>query len=66
MKTILITPKNQTEFKMLTVLFKKMNIANTILTDEQKEDIGMVWLMKKADRTKTVKKETVMKKLNEK
>lgn len=63
MKTILITPKNKAEYTFLTALLKKMNIPNTVLTNEQKEEMGMVMLMKKADKTKTVSRNTIMKKL---
>ncbi|HRI28147.1 MAG TPA: hypothetical protein PK239_14725 [Chitinophagales bacterium] len=63
MKTILITPKDKAEYTFLTALLKKMNIPNTVLTNEQKEEMGMVMLMKKADKTKTVSRNTIMKKL---
>ncbi|OWY22519.1 hypothetical protein C7N43_38105 [Sphingobacteriales bacterium UPWRP_1] len=63
MKTILITPKNKEEYALITALLKKMDIPNTILTNEQKENIGMAILIKKADNTKTVSRNTIMKKL---
>lgn len=63
MKTIRITPKNKEEYTLTTALLKKKDIPNAILTNEQKEDIGMVILMKKADKTKTVSRNTIMKKI---
>jgi hypothetical protein len=40
-----------------------MNVKVAVLTDEAKEDLGMATLLKEADRTKKVSKETIMSKL---
>ncbi len=64
MKSIVVTPKSEAEFKLLTQLLKKMNISNTLLSEEDKEDMGMAVLLKKADRTKQVSRKAIMKKLN--
>ncbi len=64
MKSIIITPKSEAEFILLTQLLKKMNITNTLLSEEDKEDMGMAVLLKKADRTKQVSRKAIMKKLN--
>lgn len=63
MKSIIITPKNHAELKLLTQLLNKMNIASAVLSEEEKENMGMAILMKKADRTKTISRKTIMKKL---
>lgn len=63
MKSIIITPKNHAELKLLPQLLSKMNIASAVLSEEEKENMGMAILMKKADRTKTISRKTIMKKI---
>jgi len=40
MKSIIITPKNHAELKLLTQLLNKMNIASAVLSEEEKENMG--------------------------
>jgi len=63
MHSILITPKNPEEFRLLNALLLKMNFYFKTLTDAEKEDICLAELMKKADRSKKMRRETIMKKL---
>ncbi len=63
MKSIVITPKNRSEFELLSKLFRKMGISSKTLTEEEKEDIGLSLMMREADRSKKVSKETILKKL---
>jgi hypothetical protein len=63
MNSILITPKNPKEFRLLNEMLVKMNFYFKTLTDEEKEDVCLAELMKKADRSKKIKRETIMKKL---
>ena len=50
----------------LKMLAKQLHIPLIKLSVTQKEDIGLEYLMQKADRTKTVSKEKVLKKLKAK
>ena len=63
MNSVLITPKSQTELKFISDLLKKMQIDSKILTDKQKENMGIAFLMNQADRNKKVSRYTIMKKL---
>ncbi len=63
METLLVQPKNAEELALLQTMLKKMSIGNTVISIEEKEDLGMLMLMQKADRSKRVSRETVMKKL---
>lgn len=63
MPSILINPKNRDEYLFIEKLISKMNIHYTVLSDEDKEDIGLSLLMKKADRSHKVSRESVMRKL---
>lgn len=63
MKALVVKAKNQTELKFLADLLKKLGIESTQMEIEEVEDQVMSILMKKADRTKKVSRETIMKKL---
>lgn len=63
MESIIISPKTQDEVKLIQDLLDKMNISSTIVTDEEKEDIGLLAMIKEADRNDKVSREAVIKKL---
>ena len=63
MNSIVITPKSESEFKFITDLLKKIKMTARILSEEEKEDIGLLKAMKEADRSKKVSEDLVMKKL---
>jgi hypothetical protein len=64
MESIVINPKTQDEAKIIRDLLAKMNIASQVISDEEKEDMGLLAMMKEADRNDTVSRDDVMKKLN--
>jgi len=64
MESIVINPKTIDEVKFITTLLEKMNISSKVITDEEKEDIGLVMMMKEVDRSDKVTREEVMRKLN--
>ncbi len=63
MKAIVIKPKNPSEIKFISELLKKLGIAANSMDIDELEDQGLVTLMKKADRSKKVSREEIMKKL---
>lgn len=66
MKAVVISPKSADEFKFIHSLLKKLGIKSTTLSLEELEDAGLLMLMKSADKTKKVSKETILKKLSSK
>lgn len=60
MESIIINPKNKAEFELLTQLLSRMKITAKVVSEEDKEDLGLAVLMRKADRTQKVSKETIM------
>jgi hypothetical protein len=64
MESIVINPKTKDEAKLITDLLHKMNIQLRIITEEDKEDLGLLSMMKEVDRTDKVSYEEVMRKLN--
>lgn len=65
MESIIVTPKNQEEFRLLTDLLAKKDISSKVLCEEEKEDTGLGILLQEADRNKKVSREEIMDKLEE-
>ena len=63
MKALLVKSNSETEIKFITDLLKKLGVSTSVMDTEDIEDYGMSVLMKEADRSKKVSRETVMKKL---
>ncbi|UXE65127.1 MAG: hypothetical protein KA713_11525 [Chryseotalea sp. WA131a] len=63
MKSILINTKSKKELDFVSELLTKLKISSRTLNFEDIEDIGMGELMKEADRTKTISRDVIMKKL---
>ena len=63
MASIIVSTKNKSELTLLRSILKKMGISSKILSESDQEDIALGYLMAKADRTKTVSREKIMKKL---
>jgi len=66
MKTLVITPKNDSEFKFLADLLKKLGVGSSTLTQDELEDIGMSKLMRIVDKSKKASRSEIMKKLSSK
>jgi intein/homing endonuclease len=63
MKTMVITPKSQTEFKFINDLLKKLGISSATMTEEELEDTGLSKMLKAVDKKKKVSRENIMQKL---
>ena len=66
MEAILIQPKNKSEFKFLAAMLKKLNVNIKTIDIDEKEDLGLIELMKQADRSQKVSREEIMEKLTKK
>ena len=60
MKSIIITPKNQSELKFISKLLKKHGISARILSEDIKEDIGLSKLMDEVDKEDFVSEQEIM------
>jgi hypothetical protein len=63
MKALVIKPKDNSEFKFITDLLKKLGVGSSTLSDEEIEDIGMSKILKSVDKSKKVSRSEIMKKL---
>jgi len=52
LKAIVITPKNDDEFKFVASLLKKLGVHSALLSQEDLEDIGLSGLMRRVDKRK--------------
>ena len=64
MKALVITPKNDSEFKFLADLLNKLGVSSSALSYDDLEDIGMSKLMRGIDKTKKATRSEIMKKLS--
>ena len=63
MEALIVSFKDKTELKLVSDLLKKMKIESKVLSEEEREDMGMTKLMRKVDRTQKVSRTQVMAKL---
>ena len=63
MKALVIKPKDNSEFKFISDLLKKLGVGSSTLSDEEIEDIGMSKMLKAVDKSKKVSRSEIMKKL---
>jgi hypothetical protein len=59
MESIIIHPKDQLEFDLLKEVLTRMNVTANVISEEDQEDLGLAILMKDADRTRKVSKDTI-------
>ena len=63
MKALVITPKNDNEFKFVADLLKKLGVSSSTLTEDELEDIGLSKLMRGIDKSKKASRAEILKKL---
>jgi len=59
MQSLLITPKDNAELKLLSALLDRLNITTTVISNEEQGDMGMGLLLQQVDRTQHVSRESV-------
>jgi hypothetical protein len=64
MKAIVVTPKNDDEFKFVASLLKKLGVSSSPLSQDDLEDIGLSSLMRRVDKSKKASRTEIMKKLS--
>jgi hypothetical protein len=63
MKSLVITPKDTKELNFVSELLQKMGISSKILSEEEKEDAGLLILMQEANKNDTVSRQEIVSKL---
>ena len=63
MESLVITPENNEDLSMLKRLLDKLHFPVRVLSDEEKEDIGLGILMAEADRNERVSRDEIVAKL---
>lgn len=60
MNSILINPKDERELQFISELLSKLGVDNKVLSDEEKEDLGLSIMMKESDRTSVVAEDEIV------
>jgi hypothetical protein len=63
MEALIIKPANKEEAALLKSMAKKMKVKYTVVSDEDKEDYGLVRAMLAVKESKVVSEESIVKKL---
>lgn len=63
MNSILINPKDDKELLFISQLLNKLGVDNKILSEEEKEDLGLSIMMKEAERDSIVSEDEIIYKL---
>jgi hypothetical protein len=64
MRALVIKPKNDTEYKFLSSLLKKLGINSSSVSLQELEDVGLSKLMKGIDKSQKASRAEIMKKLS--
>ena len=64
MKSIVITPKDMKELNFVSELLQKVGISSTVLSEEEKEDAGVLVLMQEAIRNDTFSSQDIISKFS--
>jgi hypothetical protein len=64
MESIVVSPKTTDEARLIKELLNKMNISSKVITEEEKEDLGLLIMIKEVDRNDTVPRDEIMNKLS--
>ncbi len=63
MESIVIHASKRTDLKLFISLCKRLGLESRLLTDEEKEDIGLLRAMEEGRKSKFVSREEVIRKL---
>lgn len=66
MDAILVSSDNKGDTDLLLKLLRKMGLKSKVLSEEDKEDYGLVAAMLEADRNETVDESNIFEKLKQK
>lgn len=64
MKSLVITPKDTKELNFVSELLQKMGISSKVLSEEEKEDAGLLLMMQESDKNDTVSRQEIVSKLS--
>lgn len=64
MKAIIVTPRNESEFKFISELLDKLGVGSSSFSQDDMEEIGMIKLLQEVDKNDLVSREEIMNKLS--
>ena len=66
MKSLVITPRNQSESKFLVDFFEKIGLPSKAISAEELEDMGLSKMLNEVDKSQKVSREIILQKLQSK
>jgi len=63
-RALVVKPRNKADIKFLSELFGKLGVSSRVIESKTVEDLGLVEMMKRVDRSKKASRETIMQKLH--
>jgi hypothetical protein len=66
METLVLTSRSKKDLELINLIAHKMGLSSRYLSNNEKEDIGLLKAMLQADRGDKVNRESVIKILDEK
>ncbi len=63
MASLLVATKDRSELKLIQSMLNKMRVSSKVLSEGEKEDFALGYIMSRTDRSKKVTREAIMKKL---
>jgi len=66
LETLVITSNSKRELTLISEFAKKLGLNSKIMTEDEREDIGLLKAMMETDRKEKVSRESVMEILEEK
>ncbi len=63
MAALVVETKDKSELKLVMDVLRKMRVRSRLLSESDKEDFALGYLVEQADRSKKVSRERIMKKL---
>ncbi len=63
MAALLVATKDKSELKLIQSLLKRMRVSSKVLSENEKEDFALGYIISQADRSKKVSRAEIMRKL---
>ena len=60
MNSIILTPKTPEELAFLANLLKRLNVDIQVLSEEEKEDLGLAMMMRDVNRNEKVSRDEII------
>jgi hypothetical protein len=64
MASLLVATKDKAELKLIQSMLNKMRVSSKVLSESEREDFALGYMMSEVDRSKKASRASIMKKLS--